>query len=243
MIVLLPEGCWDVLIYLPIMAEDLFDFATNWNNSRAALGFKDAASGVFVHGRGAKPLSGIGRNDTLFLLCHGSEKSPSRIGAQVGTRKTLFGRKPVYEVISATECADRMVADGLTRELGDLRLLVCWAGMGRKREKAPFAGQLCAALKDRGFYRIIVTGYTGAVQMTPYARNVLISPGLTRRTHNTNQAAWVDQNPAGFQKAGLANTGNPNTTLEEMFKQAVADANGRSGGSFSLSDAFRTVWY
>ncbi len=81
--------------------------------------------------------------------------------------------------LTAKELATQLDKDGLTKRCGDLRLLVCWSGLSRNngKRKVPFAGQLCGAMRDQGFSRIIVTGYNGAVVMHQ-TRNVILEPGL-----------------------------------------------------------------
>ncbi|MES2070101.1 MAG: hypothetical protein V4488_07125 [Pseudomonadota bacterium] len=58
----------------------------------------------------------------------------------------------------------------------------------------PFAGQLSAAMKNRGFHRVVVTGYTGAIEMLASASNLTISSGFNPHgpTVNAVQGATVD---------------------------------------------------
>ena len=139
---------------------------------------------VLVHGRHNLRLEQhYMRTGTLSIVAHGGFNSGSLIGGMVdGARLTL----------TAAELAEQISTDDLPRGWGDIRLIVCWggyvggtvenwtvAGLGTatlKREagEAPFAGQLCSALKAEGYYRMIVTGYRGAVTS---ATNVVNSDG------------------------------------------------------------------
>jgi hypothetical protein len=97
--------------------------------------------------------------------------------------------------MSAATLAAQMKAEGLTTRFSDLRLLVCWAGLFRERggkNQVPFAGQLCSALKNLGYTRIMVTGFNGSVVMQP-SRNVVIEPGDVEGNQNSLQAALADQ--------------------------------------------------
>jgi hypothetical protein len=123
----------------------------------------------------------LGDPDTLFVLAHGLKSTASEIAGRIG----LFKR---MATMTAPRLAAALEKDGLTKRFGDVRLLVCWGGyvggetswgknkLKRKAAAAPFAGQLCSALKGRGYYRMILTGYIGSVGY--------VKPGLQQTRFN-----------------------------------------------------------
>lgn len=150
-------------LYVPFDAPDLIESATN----------SAGGTPVCVHG---KSKLGIApeheKTGILHVVAHGGFKSGSLIGGTVGG---------TFATLTAIQLAEALFDDGLPRGWDDLRLLVCWGGyvggsvtswtvagvgtatLNRDAGEAPFAGQLCSALKGRGFYRMIVTGYRGAI--------------------------------------------------------------------------------
>ncbi|MES2070096.1 MAG: hypothetical protein V4488_07095 [Pseudomonadota bacterium] len=126
----------------------------------------------------------------------------------------------------------RLITDGLLRDIGDIRLLVCWSGLGRRGE-VPFAGQLSAAMKNRGFHRVIITGYTGAIEMLASASNLIISSGFNPHgpAVNAMQGATVD---GGGAVPGVANVGDETRSLTQLVM---------ARGSAAGLGPNKTVWY
>lgn len=182
----------------------------------------------FVHGETSKCLSTITDKDTLYVLGHGRYSRGDQICGEVpgyfsGTRSVR---------LTAVDLAKQLVSDGLTKKLGDLRLMMCWGGysgattewgkhtLTRDPEKPPFAGQLCSAMKAVNFSRIIVTGYTGTVLFAP------------EKSPNVPTGIWL-RNQAG----NLVYTDDKGSqSLLDFFKTV-------EGKTRSLNDANRTVWY
>ena len=125
----------------------------------------------------------------------------------------------------------RLISAGLTRDAGDIRLLICWAGIPRGSE-APFAGQLSSAMKKRGFYRIVVTGYTGAIESFAEATNVIISKGFGNRTFTRAEGLAADR--GGDAPAELVSVGNESRSLGSLLIQ---------NGWFTGPGPDKSVWY
>ena len=225
-----------MLIYLPIAAADLGAMADMWNAYRRGRNldgnFRNYAT--FRHGDAAVGgiLGGLTKTDILFVLCHGRRSTSSQIGAQTGTTRNFWGRtKAVYEYLTADELTMRLISAGLTRDAGDIRLLICWAGIPRGSE-APFAGQLSSAMKKRGFYRIVVTGYTGAIESFAEATNVIISKGFGNRTFTRAEGLAADR--GGDAPAELVSVGNESRSLGSLLIQ---------NGWFTGPGPDKSVWY
>jgi len=214
-----------IYFYVPIGAPDLVESA------RKTAG----ANPVFVHGTGrilVRP--DHTRTGALFVVAHGGFQRGSVIGGMIGG---------VMRTLTAPQLAEQISMDDLPSDWGDLRLIVCWggyvggpvkdwnvAGVGigtlqREAGTAPFAGQLCSALRSEGYNRMIVTGYRGAVNAD---RNVVFSDGKGGATDRQEpdgdplMRAFFD--PAQF------------TTGERAL-------HGASIRTFKLDTASRTVWY
>jgi hypothetical protein len=202
-----------MLIYLPVNDPDLVTCARDANGYRQHVLRVAEPYGIFVHGTDSGDLSGVTRNQTLYVLVHGRSSTSNQVGGITGTKKGWFGKtKQVVEFLNAVELAQRMVIDGLTRDLGDLRLMACWAGKAQKKKETPFAGQLCSALKEKGFWRIIVTGFTGAVLQSMSTRNLLIQ---TRGTGvKPGEAVTVDE---GGNVPGVYNTQDRGQSLYDLM--------------------------
>jgi len=153
-------------VYLPFDDPDLVSGAQHY---RDGVG----ATTVHIHGTPSASLAEIGEKDTLFIFAHGRESTGSQIAGMVKGR--ISGTR--MATMTATDLAKALEGDKLGKKVGDIRLLVCWAGyvggktawgadgdiLKRKTSDTPFAGQLCSALKKRGYFRMIVTGYRGTV--------------------------------------------------------------------------------
>ena len=182
---------------------------------------------AFVHGKTANCLSTITGKDTLYVLGHGSYSRGDQICGEVPGY--VYGTR--VATLTPVELAAQFIADGLTKNLGDLRLMMCWGGYGggtiqfgthtltREQEKPPFAGQLCGAMKARSYNRIIVTGYSGMV-LFPAAKGV-VPQGVWLSDKNDKMVITDDK---GSQ------------SLMDLMKTVV----GKNG---TLNDANRTVWY
>lgn len=182
---------------------------------------------VIIHGQTAGGLKSITAQDTLYVLGHGRYSRGDQICGEVpgyfsGTRSVQ---------LTAVELAKQFISDGLTKSLGDLRLMMCWGGysggtiefgkhtLTREQEKPPFAGQLCGAMKARAFSRIIVTGYTGMVLFPKAKGAVPNGVWLTDRKDDL-----IITNDTGSQ------------SLMDLMRAVV-------GTKGTLNDANRTVWY
>jgi hypothetical protein len=183
----------------------------------------------FVHG--VSTLNSITARDTLYVIGHGRYSRGDQICGTV--RGRISGTRTI--TMTANELASQLLADGLTKTLGDLRLMMCWSGysgpsikfaghdLTRDAQKPPFAAQLCSVLKAKGFTRIIVTGYTGEVVFAKDRTVVPVGIWLTNKNNNLVQT-----------------TDSGSQTLTDLLNLA---ARGAQGGTGTLSNASRTVWY
>jgi hypothetical protein len=79
------------LIYVPVVGQDLVDYANELNRYRAIQladeGGHEEKFEVLVHD-GAKDglLSGVGEKDVFHVLAHGRETTASQVGAEVAAR-------------------------------------------------------------------------------------------------------------------------------------------------------------
>lgn len=217
-----------MFIYLPFADTDLITYAGKLNATRRAIFDMHDQGAIIVHGSG-RVLGTIGADDILYVLAHGRESTNNEIAGEV---RGLFGRK-TQKNMSAATLAGHLQDDGLTTRLADLRLLVCWAGLFRERggkNQVPFAGQLCGALKSRGYSRIMVTGFNGAVVMQP-TRNVVIEPGEIEGKQNSFMAAIADQ---GLTQGsgGLRSSRDTGQSMADIIQTRDP-----------LTLAYRSTWY
>jgi hypothetical protein len=66
------------------------------------------------------------------------------------------------------ELAELLVCEDLTKNIRTIKLMSCWSGTGgseQGRATSPTALQLKRALVKRGFWRVKVYGYRGAVNV------------------------------------------------------------------------------
>lgn len=218
-----------MLVYLPVNDAELVTYANNVTYFRQQRRRPGEREMVAVHGRdSARLTAGLGRADTLYLLVHGRESTSNQVGGVVGKTTGWFGKvKDQVEYLTAPQLADRMIADGVPSHLGDLRMMVCWAGKAQKKNEIPFAGQLCSALKGRGFNRIIVTGFIGAMLMDATAKNLII-----QTDDGPAKPSMAGRADRGEMLEGFVNTKDQGQSLFDMMKDG------------SLNDVFsRTVWY
>jgi hypothetical protein len=149
------------------------------------------------------------------VLAHGRESTNNEIAGMV---RGWFGRS-TQKNMTAASLAKQMQDGGLPRRFADMRLLVCWAGLFRTRDgtnQVPLAGQLCSALKSKGYSRIMVTGFNGAVTMQP-SRNVVIEPGDVEGNQSPLMAALADQ---GQTKGvgGLRSTRDSGQSMADIIR-------------------------
>ena len=216
-----------MLIYLPIADPDLIQYAGELNAFRRGQGMHDEGA-VFVHGSD-RVLGRVGPNDVLYVLAHGRETTNDSVAGLV---RGWFGRT-TQKNITAAALARQMQDDGLTTRFADLRLLVCWAGLFRVRggaNQVPFAGQLCSALKGRGYSRIMVTGFNGAVIMQP-TRNVVIEPGEVEGNQSPMMAALADRGQTRGV-GGLRSTRDTGQSMAEIV-----------GTRDPITLEYRSTWY
>jgi hypothetical protein len=202
-----------MLIYLPFVDTQLIEYAGRLNDYRRTQGMHEEGA-VFVHGPG-RVLGRIGADDILYVLAHGRQSTNNEIAGMV---HGLFGRT-TQKNMTAASLAKQMQGGGLTTRFADLRLLVCWAGLFRTRggvNQVPFAGQLCSALKGRGYSRIMVTGFNGAVAMQP-SRNVVIEPGDVEGNQNSLMAALADQGQT-HGVGGLRSTRDSGQSMADIIR-------------------------
>jgi len=204
-----------MLIYLPIDAGDLRKHAEDWNYGLKFSG-KKGPFATMIHGDGQSPLGQVKADEILFVLCHGRSSTPNQIGAIVGETKGRFGRKnKVYEFINAVQLVQRMHDDGLTGDIKDIRLIVCWSGLAMKNQVC-FAGQVSSAAKKTYFKQVIVTGYTAAVQMAPSTEKFILGGG--RGSHQTLLPAQLSNILGGQTEKGFSNIGNENRSLLQLLE-------------------------
>ncbi len=218
-----------MLIYLPIDATDLREHAIRWNDTMK-YGTGSGPFAVMIHGAENAPLAQVKADDVLFILCHGRSSTPNQIGAIVSETKGAFGRKKrVYEFIDAVQLVQRLHDDGLTGDIKDIRLIVCWSGLAMKNQVC-FAGQVSSAAKANYFKNVIVTGYTAAVQMTPSTQNFILGGG--RGSHATISPEQLSNLIHKGPVKGFTNIGDENQSLFELLK-----ANDHKSMGFG-----KTVW-
>jgi hypothetical protein len=207
-------------IYVPFNAQDLV--------VGAKLLSEKAGGSYCVHSYLGKPLATLTQNDTLYIIAHGRRSRGDQICGET--------RKNSYSYLSAAQLAKQLRKDGLPKNVGDVRLMVCWSGyvggatpwkegaathtLQRTAGEAPFAGQLCAALKNSGYNRMIVTGFTGEVTF-PKANGIVVPNGVWLTDKDDNLVITQD---------------NGARTLSQLL--ALCD-----GTTGSLSNSNRTVWY
>ncbi len=206
-----------MLIYLPMTDSKLTAFAGELNEHRQKwVKVPDERYETLVHGATKKVLAGVGEDNILYVLAHGRETTNNEIAAEVSN---FFGNI-VQKNMTASSLAKQMKSDGLVPRFADLRLLVCWAGMSRYRggnEQVPFAGQLCGALKEKGYSRIMVTGFKGAVAMVP-TRSIIIEPGDNDKKIPTMRALAADSGDTKL--AGpMRNTGDFGQSMAQIMSQ------------------------
>ncbi|MBB3999872.1 hypothetical protein [Aureimonas pseudogalii] len=217
-------------IYLPFDDEELKHGADHYSQ----------VAKVFLHGTKVD-LSSIGSGDILYIFAHGRYGGGSQI---VGTVKGFFGgNKTAYK--TASEVASELAGYKLPKNFKDLRALVCWGGyvggntewgkhtLRRVEGQAPFAGQLCSALKGKGYTNLNVTGYTGTVSFVGAKAPSYLSDIL------------VTQGGAGAQAVKVGKLGDANSFAERDMPQTRARSgmSEQQGVNRSLSDSNRTVWY
>ena len=144
-------------IYLPIATQEMRDFAAKLN-----LGSQYTLSNYFLAGKGkgiarffAGCLSGVKPWDELLVICHGSGGGSNRTGVT---------RNGTLKAYTPDQLAKVIESEGLTKAFIDLKLLVCGSAENSALNGAdPFGKRVCAAMKDRDYNRIQVTGYRGLV--------------------------------------------------------------------------------
>jgi hypothetical protein len=212
-----------MLIYVPFNDADLIYGAER-------MTARDGET--YFHGADGPSLRDLAPGATLYLMAHGRYSRGDQICGEVPGRIT--GTRYVY--LTAAQLAKQLTKDGLPKNFGDLRLMVCWGGyMGgnqtwgthtlqRKATEAPFAGQLCSAMKPT-FKRIMVTGYTGEVLFPKRGSTV------------TPQGIWIE-NPAG-QEIRTTDTGG----VAPRFTESTTAAGDKPRTVGTLDNANRTVWH
>jgi hypothetical protein len=172
-----------VIIYVPFEDEDLIAGAGHFALPTPAGKPKMPKLSVVLRGAGPAALSKLAGSDILYVIAHGRYGKGSEIVGIVKGR--IFGTRKA--TMTAAALANALVDDGLSSAFGDVRLIVCWGGyvggnvttggheLRRKNTEAPFAGQLCSALKGKGFKRIQVTGYNGAVSYSGKGSNATLT--------------------------------------------------------------------
>jgi hypothetical protein len=212
------DAVMSATFYVPFEDSELINGARNFR--------ADGGNRTVIHGVDRAGLATLGRDDILYVIAHGRYGSGSEIVGEVKGR--VYGKRRA--TMTASQLADALVEDGLPKNFGDLRLIVCWGGyMGgdkawgshtlkRKEGDAPFAGQLCGALKGRGYQRIIVTGYRGTVSFSPREGGPTVSSLMT----NLKPSRLIMETLARGYAGGL----RPNAS-----------------GALTLDDDSRTVWH
>lgn len=209
--------------YVPFNDPDLITGANNYIEATP----RPAAAGpkVRIRGTDSANLNDLGAADTLHILAHGRESRGDQVAGMVDGY--LWGKR--MATMTAPELAAALRADGLALSVGDVRLMVCWGGyvggnqdwngegtLKRNAGKAPFAGQLCSALKSLGYYRMVVTGYRGSVLFS--TNHVKVSSVYVRDHKND----LMDKN---------------SQPLSAPLTAATLD------NTLTLNTASRTVWY
>lgn len=144
-------------IYLPIPTQEMRDFA-----SKLKLGRQNTLCNYFVSGRGkaitrfiSGCLSGVKPWDTLLLICHGSDGGSTKTGAK---------RDGILKAYTPDQLARTIDKEDLTKSFIDLKLLVCGSAETTALKGGDsFGKRVCAAMKDRDYKKIQVTGYLGLV--------------------------------------------------------------------------------
>ncbi len=196
---------------------------------------------IYTHGKGVD-LSGLEERHILYIFAHGRYSSG---GSICGSVKGRSGEKIVRK--TAAEVASELVKAKLPKSIRDIRALVCWGGyvggsreweaggqkrlLSRNAAEAPFAGQLCSALKGKGYKMLTVTGYTGSVAFKKQGAKGVVTSVFVQQ--NSDVADWI-----------------ADTLLDESLSLSQPQTRARSGmghersgGNQTLSNANRTVWY
>jgi hypothetical protein len=155
-------------IYLPVPTAEMVRLADDIIRAKVRAG--KPAPGVlrnhFVSGIGKGLmhlfqgcLRMVHQNDTVYVLLHGAGVAGSReVGAE---------RDGVWKAYTPDQLAGTVEKEGLPKNVVDLHLLSCGSGLegGDNPEfRDSFVARLSRALKARGYGRIRVTGYLGAVR-------------------------------------------------------------------------------
>jgi hypothetical protein len=150
-------------------------------NTRSRGHFIDRRSLLPGITRGVRPLSVVGSKDVLEISAHGigdrgGAVSANLLAAQVnlpGKDGSIKGTANAS--LTAKSLASRLLKDGLTKSICDVRLMVCYSGLedghvfselvhpGAPTAADCLASLLAKALGELGYKSVIVSGATGEV--------------------------------------------------------------------------------
>lgn len=152
-------------IYLPVDTQELRTFAAEWNQGRIAKG-KAAYHVIRCRHTGfAKAfrrinhgaLRNVPAGRKLYILAHGQIRVNTRGAVSVGATRDGGGGRKSY---SPDQLAAHLEAEGLTKQIRDVRLFNCQAGV--ERENGPAFGELFFdAMQARGYAQVEVSAYLG----------------------------------------------------------------------------------
>lgn len=163
-------------IFLPVPTAEMQDLAQSMLDARhgsplpvpALLRnyFAEGAGKGIVRWLGKGCLRGVGGNDKLYLLLHGTGTPGSRV---VGANRNhgIAGAAKRYKHYTPVEIAELLEAEGLTKSFGDLVLLCCGAGLEGGDDPAyakSFGERVYDAMLVAGYPNITVTAYQGNVK-------------------------------------------------------------------------------
>jgi hypothetical protein len=144
-------------IYLPIPTQEFREYARKLEQPP-----QNTLCNPFLSGKGkaiarffSGCLSGVKPWDELLLISHGNT---------TGSNTTAGKRGNSTKVYTPVQLARAIEEEGLTKSHITLKLLVCGSARNEGLQGGdPFGKRVCAAMKDRGYNKIEVTGYHGNV--------------------------------------------------------------------------------
>jgi hypothetical protein len=166
-------------IYLPVATGESRSLAATWNSGRqkknkpvcTVIECPDQRMRKMLRRLTNRLLSGVGANDKLYILAHGLSASGGlnqpavQIGMDRGSEKKSLWPEiwagGVWKGYTPKALAAHLEAEGLTKQIVDVRVFACGTGVAQLAALPSFAQQLKNELVQRGYLQVLVTGYLG----------------------------------------------------------------------------------
>lgn len=217
-------------IYLPFATEEAREMARVWSSGREKK--RKEAYEVIERPKGLTPaflrrlslrvLARVGATDKLYILAHGASRTSGfnqpavQIGMDIGAVKKENALSPTWEGgvwkgFEAHKLAEHLEAEGLTRNILDVRVFACGTGISSDTVPVAYAKLLREALRRRGYRNVTVSGYNGDVAPT-YNNRTYVSgvdpqdrnrnPNLKEYTANLHKGVRIDRDHLAPAKTG-----------------------------------------